>query len=83
MSTSSVLVSLNGAGLDPEGSELEYSWSQVSGDLVDFSSTDSDINFEVNNPFGNEVKVYVFELTVSDTYLTGNPTQNASRSSTD
>ena len=43
----------------------------------------SSFNFEANNPFGDPVKVYVFELTISDTYLKGNPPENASYSDTD
>ena len=51
--------------------------------FVDFDSNGQSINLDLNNPFGQEVKVYVFELTVSDEYLKGYPAQLVSQSSTD
>ena len=84
INTSSVEVSLLGSGQDPEGSNITYLWTQVSGDEVqieDYNS--SSITFNASNPFGNNPKVYVFELTVTDSYLKGNPPEIASYSHTD
>ena len=84
INTSIVEVSFSGSGQDPEGSNITYLWTQVSGDEVqidDYNS--SSITFDASNPFGNNPKVYVFELTVTDSYLKGNPPEIASYSHTD
>jgi hypothetical protein len=43
----------------------------------------SSITFEASNAFGNAPKVYVFELTVTDSYLKGNPPELASYTHSD
>ena len=83
INTDSATISLIGSGQDPEGYDLTYEWSQVSGDIEDFNLNDSSVTLDVNNQFGNEVKVYVFELTVFDTYPKGNPIEFTSRQSSD
>ncbi|MAV64268.1 MAG: hypothetical protein CBD97_00680, partial [Pelagibacteraceae bacterium TMED237] len=81
--TNSVFVELTGSGFDPEGSSLTYSWNQVSGDIDSFYSEEYSATFEVNNEFGNNQKVYVFELIVTDSYFKGNPSYVEHRSSSD
>ena len=46
-------------------------------------ATLSSINFEGSNAFGNAPKVYVFELTVTDSYLKGNPPELVSYTHSD
>lgn len=60
-------VTLQGSGADPEGSPVTYSWMQVSGPAVTFSSTTVAAPFISGLSNGN---TYVFQLTVSDGNLT-------------
>ena len=46
-------------------------------------SNSSSITFQASNSFGNTPKVYVFELTVTDSYLKGNPPEIENYSHTD
>ena len=65
----SVLVPLDAAGsLDPDGDELSYSWTQVSGPAVSILAADSEqARFSVS---AREVTVvYRFRVTVSDSQL--------------
>jgi hypothetical protein len=60
-------VTLQGAGSDPEGNAVTYSWVKVSGPAVTFSST------TVASPVVTGLSnghTYVFQLTVSDGTLT-------------
>ena len=52
LNTSEVEVSFIGSGQDPEGSDLAYSWLQVSGDQVEIEDSHSSlITFEASNSF--------------------------------
>lgn len=63
-----VKVSLDGSkSNDPEGQELSYMWTQISGEPVMLSSVSS-VTPSFTSPIvaNNEIKVLVFELKVFD-----------------
>ncbi|MEG3695478.1 glycosyl hydrolase family 18 protein, partial [Vibrio coralliirubri] len=61
-----ITVRLNGENsTDPEGGELDYSWKQVSGELLNVRGESSD-SVTVEVPAVTQDETYVFELTVVD-----------------
>ena len=61
-----ITVRLNGENsTDPEGGELDYSWKQVSGELLNVRGESSD-SVTVEVPAVTQDERYVFELTVVD-----------------
>ena len=63
-----VKVSLDGSeSHDPENQKLSYEWTQVSGEIVNLSSTSS-VNPSFTSPIvnNNEIKVLTFDLKVFD-----------------
>src|SRR2546430_3518524 len=61
------MVTLSGLrSTDPDSDKLAYTWSQISGDKVSFSSTDPVISFIAPPVPPNEVKSLTIGLTVDD-----------------
>src|SRR5437867_11886450 len=61
------MVTLSGLrSTDPDSDKLAYTWSQISGDKVSFSSTDPVISFIAIPVPPNEVKSLTIGLTVDD-----------------
>ncbi|QDI88468.1 peptidase [Candidatus Nitrosopumilus sp. SW] len=62
-----VRVSLDGTGSDPENQPLKFTWTQISGEKVNLSSSSSlTPSFTSPTVANNEIKVLVFELKVFD-----------------
>lgn len=63
-----IMLSLDGSGShDPENQELFYSWTQLSGESVELSSTSSiSPSFTTPTVANEEIKVLTFELRVFD-----------------
>jgi len=59
-------VSLSGNGVDIDGDELTYQWTQIYGDNVEFDGTNANISFTSPKVNSNEIKRLGFELTVTD-----------------
>ncbi|NNL81518.1 MAG: hypothetical protein HKO67_13600, partial [Flavobacteriaceae bacterium] len=57
-------VSLRGRGRDPDGDNIAFRWSQISGPMQTFIQTPTQSSTQVSNL--NEEGIYRFQLTVSD-----------------
>lgn len=60
-------VSITGVGIDPDGDELTYKWTQLSGDKVTFDATSAVISFKAPQVSSGDTKRVILQLTVTDT----------------
>jgi len=60
-------VTVTGFGVDPDGDEITYSWSQISGDKVSFDGSEAIISFTAPTVASGETKRVILQLKVTDT----------------
>jgi hypothetical protein len=60
-------VTVTGIGIDPDGDEITYSWTQLSGDRVDFDGSNAVISFTAPHVSSGDTKRVILQLTVTDT----------------